>query len=289
MNPYQGQHYEKGTRWQRYCLALSLWSGVIGCTSVSPVRGELDIDQVPMSRSSLQMYLVLTSQPSAMQTPGEVQGMWAAVHGTDPAYGEIRRALTWVPDDYRLDIELDFADLPHKAFPRGRLERLLRQLPASARRRASHAALGISVRSRGKTLNAAAQIRLVGAAALYIAERYQGVIIDLLARRVWTPAAWRAELTAQNLSSNQTRVVLRPRLGQLRTLGWLKFGLPDVVVTGVPESEISRIRAQMKTAWMTRLASGLHVGQPLMPSLAQPLKRCPKSLVLDGECVVTTY
>ena len=64
------------------------------------------------------MYLVLTSNSKAMQSKADVQGMWNAVHGRTASYSSIRKHVKWVPNDYTLDVELDFADLPH-AFPIG--------------------------------------------------------------------------------------------------------------------------------------------------------------------------
>ncbi|MEE2789509.1 MAG: hypothetical protein VX589_19375 [Myxococcota bacterium] len=272
-------------------LIMGLAIVALSCTSASKAHQSLD-DDVVVSRPSLQMYLVLTSDASAMQGPADVQAMWNAVHGTRANYAQIRRAVTWVPDDYRLDIELDFADLPHPAFSRSRLSRLLKTLPARDRQIGEAATLGVSVRSAGSTLTGAAQVRLVGLAVLAIAERYDGVIIDLLARRAWTPAAWRAELLRPQLSAKQVRVVgkLRAARGQLRTLGWLKFGLPDLVIREVPAQSMGEVRRILETLWFTKLAVGLQAGQRLSrPKMRSSLRRCTAALSLDGDCLVGDF
>ena len=63
-----------------------------------------------------------------MQSKSDVSEMWSAVHGDTPAFLDIRRAVRWAPANYKIDIELDFADLPHPALPRERLKPLLRHL-----------------------------------------------------------------------------------------------------------------------------------------------------------------
>ena len=278
------------------CRALGFALGFCGvlnaCTSVPTLKENDHNDDVVTRRPSLQMYLVLTANPLAMQSYVDVNHMWNAVHGVDPNYTAIRQTLNWVPKDYRLDIELDFADLPHPAFPQRRLNRLLKTLPTETRQRAQSAVLGVSVRSSGHTLSGAAQIRLVGAAALYIAERYNGVIIDLLARRAWTSQSWRAELQRQQLSGLQSRVVVMKQgaLRQVRTLGWLKFGLPDIVMTKVPLATVKRVRRALETLWISKLNTGLKAGQKLTGlSGSQPLKSCPSTLMLDGVCLVSSY
>ncbi|MEE2789907.1 MAG: hypothetical protein VX589_21375 [Myxococcota bacterium] len=279
---------------QRWLLVLALGCSAVlnACTSVPNLKVSDPQDDIVTSRPSLQMYLVLTSNPRAMQSDVEVEAMWNAVHGVDPKYRAIRQALTWVPKNYTLDVELDFADLPHAAFPRRRLNALLKTLPNIERQRAQTAVLGVSVRSSGQTLTGAAQIRLVGAAVLYIAERHDGVIIDLLARRAWTSRSWRAELQRQQLSKLQSRVVgtKRGAVGQVRTVGWLKFGLPDIVMNEVPLKAMKGVRHALETRWMSKMDAGLKVGQRLRNiGTSQPLKLCPQHLMLDGVCLVTSY
>ena len=109
--------------------------------------------------------------------------MWNAVHGRTASYSSIRKHVKWVPNDYTLDVELDFADLPHVAFPARRLNRMMRTLSNDLQQKAKRASLGISVRSRSSSLGGGNHIRLVALAALYIAEKYDGVIVDLLTRK----------------------------------------------------------------------------------------------------------
>lgn len=212
-------------------LLLGILGILLGCGG-TPQGSALDpVDEFDLAgRPALQMYLVLTDHKTAMQTPGDVEEMWSAVHGVMPEFKAIRQAVRWAPSDYKIDIELDFADLPHPSLPQARLAPLLRRLTAPVIERAHDAQLAISVRSRSVSLPEGEHIRLVGAAVLQIAERYDGVVIDLLAQRAWSTDAWRRELTSNRLSSRQVRLVRQPLATgvRLRTRGHLKYGLPDL-------------------------------------------------------------
>jgi hypothetical protein len=190
-------------------------------------------DDEPMltQRPALQMYLILTHQTEAMQDPRSIKEMWRAVHGERAEFRDIRTLVRWAPAEYAIDIELDFANLPHPALPMKMLQPSLRRLPSGVRQIGETAPLAVSVRSRSETLPAGEHLRLVGAAVLYMAEAFDGVIVDLMTRRAWTAEAWRTELSGRALTTAQTRLMvgqLSPNQYRLRSRGNIKFGLPDL-------------------------------------------------------------
>lgn len=231
-----------------------------GPTAAPPPAIDPDLAGLPdPHRPTLQAYLVLTRDPAAMQDPTAVAAMWDAVHGKTPRYAPIRGHVRWVPGDYALDVELDFADLPHPRFSTERLAPLLAALPPAERAKAEAATLGVLFQSRVDALPDGNHIRLAGAAALYAADRYDGVVVDLLARRAWTPAAWHGELTAPRLSDRQRRFV---RAGDaLLTRGNPKFGAPDVRVVGVTEHNLAAAQARFAALDAHVLARGGVVGE----------------------------
>ncbi len=240
-------------------LVLSLV--LLGCGSgVTQSPKNLDAPSINSGLQSLQMYLVLTRSKEAMQTAADVQNMWRAVHGELHEFDSIRRRVGWAPRDYQIDVELDFADLPHPSLPSAILNPIIARLPEQTRARIPEAHLAISVRSKVQTLPQGGHVRLVGSAVLFIAEKYDGIIIDLLAQRAWRPAEWRAELSAASLSNRQTKLVVS-RLSddrlRLRSRGNLKFGVPDMELD-VSRSKVNEAKRRFSRA-QRRIVSGEHV------------------------------
>ncbi|MEZ4434050.1 MAG: hypothetical protein R3F65_16725 [bacterium] len=224
-------------------LPLLLALLALGCGSRPAPAPPLD-DDPPLPGASLQMYLVLTADPAAMQDPAAVETMWQAVRGESERYRPIQSRVTGVPPGYELDIELDFADLPHPALAPDALAAMIAELPPEARARAEAAKLAVSIRSTTDTLPDGGHIRLVGAAALLAADRHDGVILDLLARRAWTAADWYAELAAPTLSSRQIRLAQRRAQDgiTLQTRGNPKYGAPDLVMPAVAPPALDAAR-----------------------------------------------
>ncbi|MCB9535549.1 MAG: hypothetical protein H6704_04725 [Myxococcales bacterium] len=241
------------------CLLLLACGGAPPPAPAGAPAEDPDLAGLPdPHRPTLQAYLVLTRDPAAMQDPAAVAAMWDAVHGKTPRYAPIRGHVRWVPGDYALDVELDFADLPHPRFSTERLAPILAALPPAERAKAEQATLGVLFQSRVDALPDGNHIRLAGAAALYAADRYDGVVVDLLARRAWTPAAWHAELAGPALSDRQRRFV---RAGDtLLTRGNPKFGAPDVRVVGVTKANLAAAQARFAALDRRALARGGAVG-----------------------------
>lgn len=216
------------------------------CGPSGPARDPLlDAEPVfPGERESLQMYLVLTADRAAMQGPTAVDAMWAAVKGQTERYRPIHSRVTGVPGGYELDIELDFADLPHPMLDPAALTGMIAELPPEARAKAEGATLAVSVRSAAPALPGGGQIRLVAAAAVFAAEQHDGVILDLLSRRAWTPDDLFAELAAPTLSGRQIRLVRHVDEGEieLTTRGNPKYGAPDLQMRGVAPAEMGEAR-----------------------------------------------
>lgn len=220
--------------------------GLAACGGGGPARDPLlDAEpSFPGERESLQMYLVLTADRAAMQGPTAVDEMWAAVKGQRERYKPIHSRVSGVPGGYELDIELDFADLPHPMLDPAALAGMIADLPPEARAKAEAATLAVSMRSAAPAVPGGGQIRLVGAAAVFAAEQHDGVILDLLSRRAWTPADLFAELSAPTLSGRQIRLVRTVDEGEmeLTTRGNPKYGAPDLQMRGVAPAEMGAAR-----------------------------------------------
>jgi hypothetical protein len=237
------------------------------------------------SRPALQYYLVLTSDTQAMPDKAAVDAMFAAVDGQGARYAPVRAHVTWVPPGYQLDVELDFADLPHKAFSPERLAPLLADLPAPVRAQAEKARLAITLRSEINTLPGDNHIRLAGLAALYVADVSDGVVIDLLGRRAWTRDAWHAELVGRTLGPDQVRRVGRAD-GEglwLHTRGLPRFGRPDVQMRGIKKENLPQAEALFTQVQASVQARGARPGDTVAGVTLQPCD-APKGFH-DGACV----
>ncbi len=235
------------------------------------------------------MYLVLTADPNAMQSKADVADMWTAVHAERDDFSFVTMHLkkTILPADYRIDVELDFAQLPHQLLPWARLKPMLKRLEPGALALAYNAKLAVSFRSRSLTLPLNNHLRLVGAAVLRTAERYNGIVLDLLARRAYTPASFRS-LIGQDAETLGTPVMTRRRLGNQRFVllsrGQIKFGLPDFVIGPFAKNQprvspglVRRVRADLKTRRAT-------IGRMIeYDGKSWTYTNCPK-WSYDGEC-----
>ena len=285
--------YLERTRRHRFgCLMLCL-SVMIGC-GANPGTSRIDTFDEDLaslvSRPALQMYLVLTDESEAMQGKAAVADMWKAVRGEASDFGFMRDALrrTRVPPDYRVDVELDFAELPHPKLTIQRLEPMLKRLPPEFVDRARAANLGISIRSRSKSLPAAMHIRFVGAAALHVAEKHNGIVLDLLARRAYTADGWRKELSATTLSRNQyrwSRGKTSDGLDYLISRGHVKFGTPDLMVGPVRRKNIQSAKALFIALHRRVRIGGAKIGQKLSVGTHAFLVRKCGAIRTDGGCV----
>ncbi len=228
----------------RYGLVLlALAFHLSACAGSPPSKLDHDaLDTVPdTSRASIQMYIVLTDQAAAMGSPNDVQRMWGAVHGQDQRYRSIRSQVRWVPPGYEMDVELDFGRLPHPKLEPRFVESLVTRLPRDIRQRALEANTAVFMRSRIPILPDGNHIRLVGTAVLYAAEKFEGVILDLVSQRAWTAAQWREEIQRDGLSPRQVRIIRKKASdGTLtfQTLGLAKFGAPELVMANIEPGDV---------------------------------------------------
>jgi hypothetical protein len=207
---------------------------------------------------TLHQYVVLTARPTAMQTEAERKAMWATVQGKNPRHAWLAQHIATLPGDYEANLTLDFADLPHPVLPKAALTKLLKGLSAVDRQQAEAAKLGVFVRGDLKGLPEARQIRLAGAAALHIAETYDGIIIDLLARQAWTAPEWAKAIKAPQLGMEHVRLVARKASDGiwLFTRGNPKFGEPDLLMRGVKPDQMAAAQATFKAVHAALLKRG---------------------------------
>lgn len=207
---------------------------------------------------SVHQYVVLTTDPEAMQSEAAVKAMWATVHGKQPRHAWIKRYAATLPGDYKANITLDFADLPHPVLAKPVLDRLLTGLPPAAAAQARRARLAVFIRGDLPALPDATQVRLVGLAVQHVAEAHDGVIIDLLTRRAWTRDAWLAQIKAERLGSAQVRLQARKQDGAvwLYSRGNPKFGEPDLLMTAIAPADLPAAKARFARAHAAILQRG---------------------------------
>lgn len=233
------------------------------CGGSTPARTEAP-DDVPApwpdpSVRSLQLYAVLTADPQAMQGPDAFAGVDAAVNGEGPRYKAIRDRARIVPSGYRVDFTVDFADLPHPSVDAAQLAGMVKALPPEQRAIAEKAKLAVFIRSDTRLLPQDAHVRLAGLVPLYVADTWGGVVLDLMARRAWTPDEWQAELAAPVLGEKQIRMVTREDEGGghwLLTRGNPKFGLPDLEMRGISPAGLAEARGRFVAAERKLRAQG---------------------------------
>ena len=228
---------------------------------------------------SLQLYVVLTPDPQAMQGTDAFPGIDAAVNGVGPRYADVRERVRAVPNGYKVDFSVDFADLPHPALDPAQLASMLKSLSGEGRALAESAKLAVFVRSDAKLLAGGDHLRLTGLVPLAVADQWDGVIIDLVARRAWTKDQWHAELAAEKLSERQLRLVARDDAAGtqwLMTRGNPKYGLPDLEMRGIPTAGLEAARGKFMAAQKRLHAQG--------PSAAPPAACTGPKGTYDADC-----
>ncbi|MGK0360643.1 MAG: hypothetical protein ACI9U2_002956 [Bradymonadia bacterium] len=270
----------------RILLLLIAAAGLSACGGGPTPKPASDFEddavRVVEYESTLHQFVILTANPKAMQTDADREAMWAAVNGTDPQHSWIAPYVKQLPPGYKANITLDFADLPHEAFPAKRLELLIKGLSKVQQAKARNARLAIFVRGDLVGLPGAAQVRLAGVGVQQIAAAHDAVIIDLLARRAWTRDAWLAEIKARQLGPNQIRLgaAKKGKGVWLFSRGNAKFGEPDLLIRDVPPSKLAQAKARFKTVHAALLSRAggrvagesaqMIAGETLLPCTAPP-------------------
>ncbi len=278
---------------RRAIAALALCAGaLVGCGGAPAPRPALDDapEVFDVGPPALQLYAVLTADPKAMQGADAVPGMWAAVGGQGARYAPVRQRLAWAPADYALDVALDFADLPDPRVPLAPFEGMAAALPGAAQAQVKAARLVVYLRSDAASLPLGGHVRLAGLAALYAADRWDGLVFDLIARKAWTADAWRAELMRPALAPAAHHTLSVRTDGERRWVysrGEAKFGRPDVQVRGVPVARLAEAQALLAAALAQSarrpLAVGAEVTGPGGVVRAQACDAPPR--FFDGACV----
>ena len=244
--------------------ALTVAATLAGCGGRPAARkqtfdfSEDDTPWPDASVKSLQVYAVLTPDPKALQSEGDMAVVEAALAGEGPRYAAVRGHVKSVPGNYQLQYVTDFADLPHAEFSEARVKPMVAELPEGARELASTARLAVVVRSDTGLLPGEGHVRLAGLVALSIADKFGGVVVDLMARRAYTADGWHAVLASSTLGAEQVRLVSRKQPDGtvvLHSRGLPKFGLPDIEWAGLGESQAAQMRGRFIDA-LTQLRRG---------------------------------
>ena len=229
-------------------LAAGL-AALLGCGARAPVARAPTVDDdrpwPDPAVASLQVYLVMTDDLAAMQSKEDFEAVDAAVNGESQRFSEVRKAVLFVPNGYRVSFSADFAEPPTRAIPADQLKAILAELPVEARPAAEQSRLGVIIRTDAALLPDAGQVRLGGLVALVAAQRCRGFIVDMLTRRAYTPEAFAEELSGPVIGKRQVRLVTQKSGSGFRlfTRGLPKFGLPDLYWPDLTAAQLAAAQA----------------------------------------------
>ncbi|MGB0646155.1 MAG: hypothetical protein ACPGQS_03210 [Bradymonadia bacterium] len=232
-------------------------------------------DDVPRTDRSHHLYVLLLKSQNAFSTDAERERLWAALRGEDARYVELLGNLNDVPMDYRIEYVFNHTTPNAKNAEMHLIKPWLKRLSRTERSRASQAKTVLLVKGNLFRLPNSQDVRLTLAGLLFLAETYDGIIVDLLSRKAMAATELRTLLEAPGRLASQIRFVGGRVDGQLgvRTAGLPKYGFPDVFLpTETPTTAVKRLGL---------VVDALMTGEAL-PSGVSP-RRCKKSR-LDFGC-----
>ena len=225
--------------------------------------------------TSQQLYMLALSPANAFTTQDERNALWAALRGDDPTVVKLLGPIDSIPMDYRIEYVFNHTT-PDS--PEAELEQLtpwMKRLPKDAKARVRTAQTLLLVKGTLDRLPNAQETRLTLAGLVFLAERYNGVVFDLLNRQALTAAEIRTRLSSSQGLAPQVRLIGALVDGHkgIRSVGLPKYGLFDVFLASADPREDS--------AQLGMVIDTLLKGDPL-PSTVD-LKPC-KSTRLDYGC-----
>lgn len=253
------------------CARLSSQASVY----LPPENRQPDPNIFKAKDTSHQLYMLALSPANAFTTKDERNALWAALRGDDPTVVKLLGPIESIPMDYRIEYVFNHTT-PDS--PEAELEQLtpwMKRLPKDAQARVRTAQTLLLVKGTLDRLPNAQETRLTLAALVFLAERYNGVVFDLLNRQALTAAEIRTRLSASQGLAPQVRLIGALVDGHkgIRSVGLPKYGLFDVFLASADPRQDS-----------TQLGMVIDIllnGEPL-PS-AVDLKPC-KSTRLDYGC-----
>ena len=167
-----------------------------GCASLnpkssahlSPVTDRPTTPVVKASNTSHQLYMLALNPADAFTTADERDQLWAALRGDDPGLVDLLGPIESIPMDYRIEYVFNHTTLDSPEAEFEQLKPWMKRLPQDAKERVYTAQTLLLVKGALDRLPNAQETRLTLAALVFLAEKYTGVIFDLLNRQALTAA-----------------------------------------------------------------------------------------------------
>ena len=213
----------------------------------------------PPTMDAKHLYVLALGPKDAFTSSDERAELWRALQGAVPSIAPLLGTLEDIPLDYRIEYVFNHTTPSATNAEMHRLRPWAKTLSSSDRRRLQNARTLLLVKGSLARLPNAQETRLTLAALVYLAEKYDGVIFDLLTREAIGVSDLRSRLTPPARLPPQIRLIgvrNQERTG-LRTVGLPKYGFPDLFLkTTTPKKHIRTLSA---------VANALLVPKPLPP------------------------
>ncbi len=179
---------------------------------------------------SRHLYLLALAPANAFSSSGERDALWKALQGDEPTIRGLLGPIEAIPMDYRIEYIFNHASPSSKEAELHRIRPWAKRISSADQARLKRAQTILLVKGDLQRLPNAQETRLTLAALVFLAERYDGVVFDLLNREALGAKSLRHRLMNRGGLAPQIRLIgvrVDRRLG-IRTVGLPKYGLPDL-------------------------------------------------------------
>lgn len=250
-------------------MYISVWvaSGLIwiclGCgASVSERVDPSPQASIVQSDESQHLYLLALQPKNAFKTAEERAELWSALRGDNPSIRPLLGPIEQIPLHYRVEYIFNHGDPANPETEYRRLMSWTKRLTPAAAAKAESAKTLLLVKGTLKRLPQSQDVRLTLAALVFIAEKYDGVILDLLNRRAHTSIDLRKVLLATPSLGIQVRII-GARQGDrrgIRSVGLPKYGYPDLF--------LATVRPKQDALFLASVVDGLLKVSPMPDGIA---------------------
>ena len=220
---------------------------------------------------SRHLYMLALKPKNAFSTSAERDALWKALQGDDPSIRALLGPIEAIPMDYRIEYVFNHATPSSTEAEMPRVQPWAKRLSAVDQVRLAHAQTILLVKGDLVRLPNAQETRLTLAALVFLAERYDGVVFDLLNREALGATALRQRLIKSGTLPPQIRLIgarVDTRPG-IRTVGLPKYGLPDLFLASRQPRQHAKRLSEIVDALLE--SRGLPNGVSLKPCVGTKL------------------
>ena len=189
------------------------------------------ISTLPVRKDTSQHLFLLALQPNqAFTTDAEREALWSALRGehfeTKPLLGRLEQ----IPMNYRVEYVFNHTTPRNEEAKFHTFKSWLKDMPKRTLKRLESAKTLLLVKGTLPRLAEAQELRLTLAALVFLAERYEGIVFDLLNRKAYDAPSlrWRLENETGLIDQVKFRTASVNQRRGLRTVGLPKYGWPDI-------------------------------------------------------------